>query len=312
MKKEVISCERDSIIAGYADSDALEQKGHSVIEFVKISSRVDMHDDYYYIQSRYALDHNARVYTINPREHIKHPIMLRTTHGDLCNQHVIVLQHGATATCILDDQYVVDSDACIIVLADRDATVSLFIMQQQTSRKQLRVYVHMREPGAQVHVRVLALLSGEQQFSCLTQQLHEAHSTTSSVLVKSIVTDKAQFVYQGTINVARDAQHTRAKQLNKNVLCGERACARAIPSLEVSAHDVSCAHGTASGPLDEQQLWFLQSRGLSYHAAVRLLMCAFIEDVLLPVASYKDDKKMGENTLAESVLEPLMHTFIGE
>lgn len=142
---------------------------------------------------------------------------------------------------------------------------------------------NMEEPGASVQVRIAAALSKAESLKIFSHQRHTAPNTTTSVVVKSCVSGASRFDYYGSVMIGRHAAKTSAQQQAFCLLLGDRAHASALPSLEVLNNDVTCAHGTALGQLDKQQVWYMQTRGLSPDAAKKLLIEGFLADVLVPM-----------------------------
>ena len=118
-----------------------------------------------------------------------------------------------------------------------------------------------------------------------TLQDHDAPRTRSDLLFKGAVEDQAHSVYSGLIRLRPDAQKAVAHQTNRNLVLTEGAGAESIPNLEIEANDVKCSHASAVGPIDEDQLYYLESRGVPPEDAERLIVLGFFEDVLarLPV-----------------------------
>jgi len=102
----------------------------------------------------------------------------------------------------------------------------------------------------------------------------------SNELYKGIMSDEAIGVFNGKIFVRQDAQKTNAYQSNKNILLSDNASVNSKPQLEIFADDVKCSHGCTVGQLDEEALFYLQSRGISEDMAKSLLVHAFAEDIL--------------------------------
>jgi len=109
---------------------------------------------------------------------------------------------------------------------------------------------------------------------------HLVENTKSYQLVKSVLEDKSRSVYQGKIYVDSKAQKTDGYQLSKAILVDETTEFNAKPELEIYADDVKCSHGSASGSLDENSIFYLMSRGLSYKEARELLINGFLEEVI--------------------------------
>ena len=105
-----------------------------------------------------------------------------------------------------------------------------------------------------------------------TLQDHVAPSTTSDLLFKGAVQDHGRSVYSGMIRVRPEARGTNAFQTNRNLVLSEGAGAESVPNLEILTDDVSCSHASAVGPVDEEQLYYLESRGVPPVAAERLIV----------------------------------------
>jgi Fe-S cluster assembly protein SufD len=114
-----------------------------------------------------------------------------------------------------------------------------------------------------------------------TMQIHTAPNTTSDLLVKTVLSDHASSFYDGGIRIEKSAQKSDAYQKNENLLLSDHAFAESKPSLEILANDVRCSHGATMGPINEEQLWFLTSRGISKKQAEELIVAGFIQDALL-------------------------------
>lgn len=111
-------------------------------------------------------------------------------------------------------------------------------------------------------------------------QHHKAPDTKSSVLVKGLLNGTAQARLHGTITIDTDAKHSHASQYHKVLLLSQQARAIAVPSFTVNNHQVRCNHGAAVGRLDNQQLLYLQSRGITSVDARKLLIRGFVAELL--------------------------------
>ena len=109
---------------------------------------------------------------------------------------------------------------------------------------------------------------------------HLVENTKSYQLVKSVLKDTSRSVYQGKIYVDSKAQKTDGYQLSKALLVDETTEFNAKPELEIYADDVKCSHGSASGSLDENSIFYLMSRGLNYKEAKELLINGFLVEVI--------------------------------
>ncbi len=109
---------------------------------------------------------------------------------------------------------------------------------------------------------------------------HLTENTKSYQLIKSVLEDSSKAVYQGKIFVNSDAQKTDGYQLSKAILLNKDSEFNAKPELEIYADDVKCSHGSASGSLNEDSIFYLMSRGLNYNQARELLINGFLLDVV--------------------------------
>ena len=109
---------------------------------------------------------------------------------------------------------------------------------------------------------------------------HLVENTKSYQLIKSVLNDTSKAAYQGKIFVGQDAQKTDGYQLSKAILLNENSEFNAKPELEIYADDVKCSHGSASGSLNENSIFYLRSRGLNYKEAKHLLIKGFLLDVI--------------------------------
>ncbi len=152
------------------------------------------------------------------------------------------------------------------------------------------VRVRLVGEGAHCTVNGLNLLSGRQLGDTHGLIDHAMPHCTSTQLHKCIVDDNAHAVFNGKVRVRRDAQQTDSRQSSRNLLLSEKARVDTKPELQIDADDVKCAHGATVGQLDMDEVFYLQSRGLSQSAARSLLTFAFATEIVdqLPVASLHD------------------------
>ena len=123
-------------------------------------------------------------------------------------------------------------------------------------------------------------LEKQKQHEIRTKINHMTENTKSYQLIKSVLDDESKSVYQGKIYVDSDAQKTDGYQLSKAILLNENTEFNAKPELEIYADDVKCSHGSASGNLDENSIFYLRSRGLNYREARSLLINGFLLEVI--------------------------------
>lgn len=126
----------------------------------------------------------------------------------------------------------------------------------------------------------VSLLSNNQHVDNHTEVHHQEPHCTSSELYKAIIDDSATSVFNGKIQVYRDAQKTAAYQSNRNILLTDTANIYTKPQLEIYADDVKCSHGATTGQMNEDALFYLRARGIKEEDARKLLINAFLQDVI--------------------------------
>ena len=140
------------------------------------------------------------------------------------------------------------------------------------------------------------LLSKNKHHEIRTNTNHLYENTKSYQLIKSVIDDSSKSVYQGKIYVDSKAQKTDGYQLSKAVLLNEKAEFNAKPELEIYADDVKCSHGSASGSLNEESIFYLMSRGLDNKTAKELLITGFFLDVVEKITD-EEIKKLIKNLI---------------
>lgn len=158
-------------------------------------------------------------------------------------------------------------------------------------KKDASVLVNLAGIGA--HATILGIIvSKDTAFTLHTLQEHTAEGTTSSLLVKSVLSGSASFVYDGGIRVDRNAQKTDAYQRNENLILSGGAHAQSKPRLEILANDVRCTHGATIGPVSENQLWYLASRGIGRSLGTSLIAKGFLSSALFSISDTIVRKKL--------------------
>lgn len=134
--------------------------------------------------------------------------------------------------------------------------------------------------NAHADLRGVHLVDGERHADHSIVMRHMKPHCTSNQAIRLVADGEAHVSFQGKIHVARNAQKTEAYQLCKSLLLSDSAQTNTKPELEIYADDVKCSHGATSGSLNEQALFYMQSRGVPREEAQSLLMQAFIEEAL--------------------------------
>jgi Fe-S cluster assembly protein SufD len=149
----------------------------------------------------------------------------------------------------------------------------------------MRTDCRMVGRGATGELDAVFFGEGGQTLDFRTFQDHIAPDGTSNLLFKGAVGGHSRSVYTGMIRVGKDARGTNAFQTNRNVKLSDGAWAESVPNLVIENNDVRCSHASAVGPVDEEQRFYLESRGVPTDEAERLIVSGFFDEVLtrLPV-----------------------------
>jgi Fe-S cluster assembly protein SufD len=134
--------------------------------------------------------------------------------------------------------------------------------------------------ACETYVNGLYFPDREQHFDNYVFVQHAKPLGTSRQIYKGIIDNKASAVFLGKVMVDRNAQKTQASQSNRNILMSRDAKVNSKPQLEIYADDVACSHGSTTGQIDKEALFYMQSRGIDRHQAEVLLLSAFVADVI--------------------------------
>ena len=174
--------------------------------------------------------------------------------------------------------------------ADRDATVSASTVALGGDYSRVRAGVRLVGKGASAKQVALYFADGNQMHDFRTLQDHAAPRTHSDLLFKGAVRDTAKSVYTGLIKIRENADKSEAFQTNRSLTLSSGAWAESVPNLEIETNDVKCSHASTVGPIDDDQRFYLESRGIRPEIAERLVVFGFFADVIdrLPAAAQPD------------------------
>ncbi|MBF0122363.1 MAG: Fe-S cluster assembly protein SufD [Candidatus Omnitrophica bacterium] len=163
---------------------------------------------------------------------------------------------------------------------ERNSRLDSFVLTTGARIFRNNVNVVLEGEGAEARVNGLHALKGDRHADSHTCVDHAAPNTRSDQLYKCILQDKAHSVFNGKIFVRREAQLTNSYQLNKNLILSRECRVDTKPQLEINADDVKCTHGATIGQLNDEELFYLQTRGISKQEARQMLVRGFVDDVL--------------------------------
>ena len=117
------------------------------------------------------------------------------------------------------------------------------------------------------------------EYDLHTIQHHQAPNSTSNLLIKSVLNDESHFNYHGLIRIDENCNGSHAYQKNQNLIVSDKAVVKSEPDLEILSNEVFCTHGSTTGKPNEEQLYYLQTRGLSLKTAQEIYVKGFLDDV---------------------------------
>jgi Fe-S cluster assembly protein SufD len=267
---------------------------------------------------------DAVVIDVPRGKHVANLVVIDTwadADGGLTCPHTIIRAAAGSSVTVLERRRSGDANQLVIPVVEIDAAPDArvgYLVVQELGRNTISLEAHTSQAGQQAHVvssvaafggsyartradfRLIGrgasgdLLSayfgdGDQMLDFRTFQEHAAPDTTSTLLFKGAVTGKAQSVYSGLIRVSEDAPGTNAFQTNRNLKLSDDAWAYSVPNLEIEQNQVSCSHASTVGEIDEDQRFYLESRGVPTTIAEQLLVSGFFAEVIgqMPVDSVK-------------------------
>jgi Fe-S cluster assembly protein SufD len=171
-------------------------------------------------------------------------------------------------------------------VGDRDSSTLLATVALGGDYARVRTDARLDGRGASTRQVALYFADGDQMHDFRTTQQHGAPRTTSDLLFKGAVQDRARSVYTGLIKIRHDAAGSSAFQTNRTLTLSDGAWAESVPNLEIETNDVKCSHASTVGPIDDEQRFYLESRGIPPQIAERLVVLGFFDEVIerLPAA----------------------------
>ena len=166
------------------------------------------------------------------------------------------------------------------IVVERDARVDVVVLVFPGVSADIKLDVHLVGEGAEANVYGAYVCGGEEKVKIAVDMYHDLPHCNSRQLFKGIAGGVSKVDFYGKIIVAQDAQRTEAYQENHNILLTDGAKVDTKPQLEIYADDVKCSHGATIGRLNEEEQFYMRSRGISLEDAKVLQMISFIAPVL--------------------------------
>ncbi len=164
--------------------------------------------------------------------------------------------------------------------AGRDATIKSSFVNLGASWIRNESIARMQDTGADVQVFSANLANGSQEYDQRTLQSHEAQHTTSDLLFKNALYDEARTIFAGLIQVQPGSHHTDSYQTCRNLLGSDSAEANAMPGLEIDADQVKCSHGSTSGQISDEEIFYLRARGIPAETARQMISLGFLNEAI--------------------------------
>jgi Fe-S cluster assembly protein SufD len=222
--------------------------------------------------------------------------------GFACAVNDLWLGQGAQVTYITAQNWSRQALAFQInaTVVGRDAQAKALFAQLGGRHIRSESVSHLRAPGGRSDMLAVTVADGEQEIDARTFQIHEAPNTASDLLYKNSLDDEARTIFSGLIRVDPGAHQTDAYQKVRNLLLSDDAEANSAPGLEIEANDVRCTHGATSGQIEEEELFYLMSRGISKKASQKLIVHGFLQEAI---------DRLGEPAIAEKLADIVHEKF---
>ncbi len=174
-----------------------------------------------------------------------------------------------------------------IITVKHNEEITVIIVTAQNANSDINLTVDLKERNSQAKILGIVVGRGNQEIKIFTRQIHTSGDSLSDLLVKSVMFDSSSFSYDGLIRIEKKAQKSNAYQRNENLVLSDKVRVNTKPELEIEANDVRCTHGATIGKIDEEQVFYLTSRGLTEKESIDLIIKGFFEGV---VDQIKDEK----------------------
>lgn len=184
---------------------------------------------------------------------------------------VVVLAEGGT-----DNLHLICSNSSV----HRDGRLSIQCLSGEASLVRHRLWAELLEENSEIFMGGVSALGGKENVHHLVELHHRVAHCRSRQLFKSVLGDESRGSFDGTIEVHPGADDTDADQLNRFLVLGDGVRASAKPQLKIHADEVSCTHGATVGQLEDEEFFYLASRGIDLNTARALLVRGFVEEAL--------------------------------
>ena len=165
-------------------------------------------------------------------------------------------------------------------VGERDSTTVMGAVALGADYARVRTDNVLAGAGASARQIAVFFAEADQMHDFRTIQTHLGPRTTSDLLFKGAVAGRSRSVYTGLIEIGHEAKGANAFQTNRNLKLSDEAWSESVPNLDIKTNDVRCSHASTVGPIDEEQRFYLESRGVPPSVAERLIVLGFFDEVL--------------------------------
>jgi Fe-S cluster assembly protein SufD len=144
----------------------------------------------------------------------------------------------------------------------------------------------IQSPKVDLKVYGIYIGRASDAFTLSSTQRHVAPGSSSELFIKGVFYDESKFIYKGLIRIEKTAHGTKAHQRNQNLKLSPNTFVESDPFLEILNNDVSCGHGSTTGALNKEELYYLNSRGIQKKNAEKLLVAGFLNEIVKNVAEF--------------------------
>jgi Fe-S cluster assembly protein SufD len=206
----------------------------------------------------------------------------RKTGGFACGVNDLIAGPGAKVTYVCAQEWSSNTVALQMnsTTVDHDASAMSLNLNLGARYARFESLSRLIAEGARSDLLAVGVATGEQEFDSRTLQDHVSPHTSSDLLFKNALDDKARTTFGGLIRVEPHAHFTDAYQKVRNLLLSDDSEANSMPGLEILADNVRCTHGATSGQINEEEMFYLRSRGIPMKVAQRLIVSGFLNEVI--------------------------------
>jgi Fe-S cluster assembly protein SufD len=202
--------------------------------------------------------------------------------GFACGVNDLVAGPGAKVTYVCAQNWADNVIALQMntTMVDHDAAAMSLNLNLGSRYSRFESLSQLIGEGARSDLLAVAVAKNQQEFDARTLQDHISPHSASDLLYKNSLDDRARTIFGGLIRVEPHAHFTDAYQKVRNLLLSDDAEANSMPGLEILADNVRCTHGATSGQVDEDELFYLRTRGIPVPVAQRLIVTGFLDEVV--------------------------------